>query len=347
MKKHLLTAFQILVTLTVLTLIFHDPNQRAQMWEAVKQANLKWLFLGLLITGIAPLCATIRWGLLIRTQGIHLTWKRITELYFIGNFFNLVMPGSVGGDVVKVFYILKDAGKQKTGAFLSVAMDRCLGLISMISIATFFIVARYQWLMQTPVSAGITATVALILGTSTCVIVLVSIVSAFNLAQRLPHWLPGRAKIIELSSAFLLYGKNWKTTLWGIAISIPSHFALFTSFWCATQALGLGVSFIDICTLMPIVNTITSIPISVSGVGVREALGKRLLYALCGVAPADAVVATEMAFLCIVFYSLVGGVFYLFYKSSHGMVPSEDALEEMEHTAIEELTPASRVSLEP
>jgi uncharacterized protein (TIRG00374 family) len=82
------------------------------------------LLVALLFLGASAFLCTSRWLILVRGQGLQLSFRDLFSLNMIGNFFNTFMPGSVGGDLIKAWYI---AGKQpgkRTEAVFTVLLDR-------------------------------------------------------------------------------------------------------------------------------------------------------------------------------------------------------------------------------
>ena len=165
-----------------------------------------------------------------------------------------------------------------------------------------------------------------------------------RLIERLPAKVPGRVKIIEIAGAVAVYTQAWRVTLLGILISFVGHSSFFFTYYFAGRALRAGISFIDMTVILPVVNTIVALPISVSGVGAREWLFKTLLQDLCHVGPDKSVPISIIGFLCtVIFYGLVGGVVYLFFRSVAGAPPAhvaevEGAVEEAELPNIVEET---------
>ena len=88
MKKVLLTLFQIAVTVGMLIWVFHDPNQRAKMAEALRTADYRWVGAGILAYILVEVFAAFRWQILLRVQKIRLSFPRIAGLFFIGMFYN-------------------------------------------------------------------------------------------------------------------------------------------------------------------------------------------------------------------------------------------------------------------
>jgi glycosyltransferase 2 family protein len=84
------------------------------------------------MTAIIP--SFVRWSVLVRVIDPRFTRRDALLLGFIGNVFNLVIPGGVGGDFVKAAYLVKMDIK-RTQAIASMVIDRLLGLIGLFLVA--------------------------------------------------------------------------------------------------------------------------------------------------------------------------------------------------------------------
>ena len=116
MKKILVTLFQLSVTIAVLYWVYHDPDRRAQMAEAIRGAQYRWVVMGILAYVVVEAAAAFRWHVLLKVQGIHLSLPRLSGLFLIGMFYNQFLPGGTGGDIIKSYYLLKETPDQKAGA---------------------------------------------------------------------------------------------------------------------------------------------------------------------------------------------------------------------------------------
>ena len=96
MKKTLLTTLQIAITIALLYFVFRDPAKRAQMLTALQLANYWWIALGVVVYFGVEAAAAVRFGVLLRVQGIRLSNARVGALFFIGMFYNQFMPGGTG-----------------------------------------------------------------------------------------------------------------------------------------------------------------------------------------------------------------------------------------------------------
>jgi uncharacterized protein (TIRG00374 family) len=334
MKKVLVTLLQIAVTVGLLWWVFHDPERRREMAGAVKLADWRWLVVGVAVFFCCTVVATARWKILLAVQGIRMTWLRTWQLFMIGMFFNLFMLGSTGGDVVKMFLAMREARENKAAALLSVFMDRVIGMLALIFLSVAFLYFRYDLLNHTEGSSTLLTLLLWLLAAALVVIVGMFVVSGLGWVHYLPQWTPLRGRIVEISAACHLYAKGWRRTIWALLISFPLFGMFFTTFYCAARAFTDQLGVVDIFSVMPIVAVITAIPISVSGIGVRESLFVSLL-APFGVSAAVATLISVTGFLINTLGSLAGGVVFLFYRSSSreaiNLRDMREEVDRMEH----------------
>src|SRR5689334_3714688 len=318
MKKILITALQIAVTVGMLIWVFHDPHQRAKMAEALTKADYRWVGLAMIAYLVVEAAAAARWQILLRFQKIQLSLWRVSSLFLIGMFYNQILPGGTAGDIVKSYLILKETEK-KAGALLAVVFDRLIGLVALVVITVTLVSLRFDLLWRTPAPPGSDLTprtlvlvLLFLLGSSLAGLIASFIISGFNLFHWLPHKFPGREKLIEISAAYHLYAHHWLATLAAFAASLVAHLSTFTTFLCVAYAFGARVPVIDFFAVLPIERTITALPISFAGVGLREQILQVLLSNLCGVSVPVAKLIGTMSFLIILVCSAPGGIVYLF-----------------------------------
>ena len=316
MKKILATIFQLSVTVGVLYWVYHDPNRRAQMMEALRNAEYRWVFMALLAYGVVEAAAAFRWHVLLKVQNIFLSIPRLMGLFFIGLFYNQFLPGGTGGDIIKSYYLLKETPDRKAGALLAVVFDRFIGLVALVAITAMLITARYHFLSQKPETRNLLWLLLFLLGASIAFLFATFVISGFKLFHFLPAHFPGRDKLIEIFAAYHLYAHHWRATLVAFAASIVAHLATFTTFLFAAYALGVRVPLINFFSIMPVERTISALPISFAGIGLREKVLQIMLHGLCGVAEAKAILIGSLSFVIILVCCLPGAVVYLFYRPS-------------------------------
>ncbi len=101
-----------------------------------------YLALGIILSFAPMVMCFVRYKYLLRAVGIDLPLSYTVRIGFIGCFFNTFMLGSMGGDVVKIAYIIKDTGK-KSPTIAATMIDRIIGLFGMISVAGLAILLSF------------------------------------------------------------------------------------------------------------------------------------------------------------------------------------------------------------
>src|SRR5437870_10574005 len=275
--KYLVSARRISSSLGILVFLFHDSAKRAQMAEALGRADWRWLLAGVLAYGAVEILGAIQWQLLLRIQGFRLPWLQATSIFFIGVFFTLFTPGLIAGDAVQILYLVKAKPERKAGAVLVVVMDRILGLLALVALAIVVAAARFHWLRRTPVAAKLFDLTIILLAVG-----LLSLIGAVPAAksrwlQKLFSALHLADKIVEIRDALRCYLVSRRRMAIAFSLTVTAHLFYFGTFYCTGRALEGNVmsrapSLGEMFSIMPIVNTLTALPISFAGIGVRESL---------------------------------------------------------------------------
>jgi uncharacterized membrane protein YbhN (UPF0104 family) len=332
MKRHLLTAIQVVITVGLLWWIFRNPEQNQKLLAALDAANNWWLVPGLAALGGGLLLQAKRWLILLEVQGIVISYWRSLRILLIGMFFNLFLLGSTGGDIIKIFLIMREAPDKKAGALLSVFIDRVVGVLALAAVSSVVILLRWDDLMKHEVTRYGVFTAAVILGGSIGFIFAAWLTGRLDLATKLPRWLPARDKIAEAAGAFVEYARAGKSVGMAFLLSIPAHLLMFSTFWFGAKAFAAGLNLLGIYCVMPIVATVTALPISVGGAGLREGLFIKILGALYATPEPIATLVSLSGFMMQVFWSLVGGAIYLSYRSTEptSLAEMEKSVDDLE-----------------
>jgi uncharacterized protein (TIRG00374 family) len=313
MKKAFIRTFQAVFTIAILIWLFHSPEKRAQMAGAISKADRTWLYIGLPVALVGEVANIVRWQILMRVQSMYMSWRRATMLFFVGLFFNLFMPGYTGGDFARLYYLMREFPDKKKESILTVVMDRLIGMAALVLTALLTTILRWNWLQKTPQATVLLwVLISMLIG-----FVLVTAgsfaVTGFKLVDRLPEHFPFRDRLVETSEAYHLFARSKKSLLFAFLLSFPVLFSFYGAFYCTARALGAGVSLLDMGSIMPIVTSIISLPITPSGIGFRESLLGILLNDLCNVPTEIGVLISLLGFAYFVLFGVAGGVTYLFY----------------------------------
>ena len=307
----LLTALQVAVTIGLLVWLFHDPERRRAMGEALRMADWRWMGLAVLAAGVCEWFGIIRWQLFLRMLHIEVPIRETTRLFFIGAFFNQFLPGTTGGDVVRVIFLMRDHPENKTEGFLSVAVDRLLAVLVLVMMGLLFAWTRSAWFAQSFTVGHMMKWFAITLFVLGAGLIASFVLTSRQLVSRLPKKFPFRRPIIKLSKLWQLCLENRREALLGTLYTVPMLLAYFLAFAFAAKAFTSKVTLLDMISIMPLVTAISSLPISLNGIGPREALLDNAMTDLCHLPAGTGTLISIAGMAVYLLWGLVGGVFYL------------------------------------
>ena len=286
-----------------------------QVASAFAQLETSYWLLALGLYLLTQGVSAARWQMLGRILGLGGGWRDYLSPYFIGMFFNLVLPTSVGGDVVRAWYLAQqwraagvnrpvDAGRSPlTLAFLSVLADRVNGLAVLIAVACVATlccpIALPRWIVTIVAGMG-----------ASCLLGL----AILPLLPWLRRRLPVHPRLSPLFDGAGLCMRDRRGLLGVTLLSLVVQLANVALAWLVGEGLGLPVPPLYYGVLIPLVSILTLLPISLNGMGLREA-GTVLLLAPLQISSASAVTLSLLLFAVYTVASLLGGVVYLFGRS--------------------------------
>jgi hypothetical protein len=264
--------------------------------EAFLHLRLDLWLLAVGVLGVTQLLSSLRWQIIARPLGFERPLRQLTGFYFIGMYFNLLLPTSVGGDVVRACYLDGRSGR-RLAAFFAVFLDRLSGLLMLLALACL---AACLCPLDLPawVRWGVWGTAA---G------VLVGIAALPLLASQSEK---GARKVQRLREAVRTVSCP-RVLLSTSALSLTVQCSNVLIVWLIGQAIHANVPGSYYWIIVPMVSLLTLLPISVNGMGVREG-GMALFLAPLGVGNEIAVTLAFVWFLVQTVVSLGGGLVYLF-----------------------------------
>jgi len=309
--RHLLTVFQVLVTIGLLWWLFHDPQRRLTVWNALQTADWRWMFAAMAAAGLCEFFGILRWQLFLKMLHLRVRLSEVAKLFFIGAFFNQFLPGTTGGDVVRVLYLMRDHPEHRTAGFLSVAIDRLLAVLVLVAMGLGFAWLRSDWFASSFAVGNTMKVFAIVLFAIGFGLAASFLLTSRHLVGRLPARFPMREQIVKLSTLWQLCIENRREALLGAIYTVPMLLFYFAAFYFVALAFTAKVSFLDMTSIMPLVTAISSLPISLNGIGVREALFAKLLSELCGVPQGTGLLISITGMFVYMVWGLPGGLFYL------------------------------------
>ena len=260
----------------------------------------------LLVTGF--ILQVLRWRRLLEIQKISATLRQALSWFWIGEFFALVLPGTLGGELARGFYIVRSTGRARLAALSTVAVDRALGLFAILFLGT--VTAAVLLLGETPSSAsqsGVSATVTLLLLAMCAALIGV----AFPPSRRILMRLVPKRFLASVESLLDDYLTRKKLLVWCFVLSLMAHLLLMTAFMVAGRILGTPLLWYQVLLAVPLVLIALVLPLSPGGIGVGETAAS-VLFAQFGVENGAAIMLIVRVWLVVV--QLSGGLVYLFHR---------------------------------
>ncbi len=259
--------------------------------------------LALFLVGV-PLRA-YRWQGLLSALRVDVPLPRLVVLYFVGAFFNSILPTGVGGDVIRAYELTKDDASAAVAAS-TVLVDRATGLLVLLALALVSVVFSCRL-----VGASLALAIAAIsLGTFAGVGLLLWDDLWQQMSQRLP-WLGrlmARKGIEDFYRSLQVY--RGRSVVRALAVSLIFNLLLIAVYHLIALSVGVKVSLWYLLLFVPLISFSLLLPISLSGLGVREG-AYVLLFGQAGV-PAPVALAMSLIFYSLhIATGLIGGVTYV------------------------------------
>ncbi len=281
--------------------------------------NWPQILLGSAALACATGIAALRWGILLRAQEINIPTRRLFQLHFVGNFFNVALPGAVSGDFVKAFYIAKEYPGGRAKAFGSILFDRILGLSALVIVSLAALLFEIRNFIGSPMLSGVKVFV-LLAGIAVFVFYSYLFLVRENHDPVLRVLLALERKQARIGSVVRIYlgirvyhserGLVLRTLLLACTIHVLAGFACL----CFAQALGESqIPVNGLFVVAPLGLLVTAIPILPGGVGTGHAAFSFFFDLLGSKRGAD---IFNYYVLIQLFFGALGGLVYLRFKAA-------------------------------
>jgi uncharacterized protein (TIRG00374 family) len=215
-----------------------------------------------------------RWNVLNGALGFGIRYREAFSLSMIGLLFTVVIPGSVGGDVIKAYYVGTRVPKRRAHAFTTILMDRFLGLLSLLTLAAAGVCWNYRVILTNKVMTTL-ATFVLVafLGSS---ISLTAAILFSNQVTGLLRRFEGRVPLVghavKSCEALEAFRAKPGVLLIGVLMSLPSHLIACLGMRVAMGMVGAAPMPLErFLLIVPLGLISTVIPLSPGGVGIGQA----------------------------------------------------------------------------
>jgi uncharacterized protein (TIRG00374 family) len=235
----------------------------------------------LALFAFAVMTGTLRWRVLLSLAGAKIPLGRAIQLQLTALFFNVVIPGNVGGDVVKALYVAREeAPEKRTAILLIVFVERLVGLGALVLVASVVGVLRLPLLWANPQLRQLAIAVGF-LGICTLVGPALFVLAMRRAGDRVEAWTSGTTPLAKLAgrlaAAARLLSSGPKQLLIALSLSMLAHAGSMTLFTVLTRVITeQDVPFSSVATVFPLGLLTLMLPISPAGLGVGHVAFDRL-----------------------------------------------------------------------
>ena len=335
--------------------VWEHPRGLAYVWQRHvlerEPIHLGFLALGFLLGLTAVVLTFVRWYVLVRAQDLPFTIPDALRLGFIGFFFNAVMPGSVGGDIIKAAFLAREKPDRKTVAVATVIMDRVIALWALVcfvalsgSIFWAFGLLQGTGAEQSRMIVRVAAVIVTVSLSGWLLLGLMPVRWADRYANHLSRFPKVGSTLAEFWRAVWMYRCRQKSIAITLIITWTGHVFFVLYFYCSVRVLwDAGDPAQRIPTLaqhfllVPIGLIIRAVPLLPGGVGIGE-LGYGLLYKWLGASESSGVLGSLVNRVCDWTIGIFG---FIIYRHLRIKMPDITGIEEQSSVVTEEAYLAS------
>ncbi|MGL1903661.1 MAG: flippase-like domain-containing protein [Fibrobacterales bacterium] len=300
-KKHGITGLKFLISISCLFFLFRFVSFDGVI-ETIARPNLKYLGFSLIILQVTFILQAIRWK--VSLPIVKKDKPTILQFYYyicMGHFFNLFLPGSMGGDAIKSITL----GKKINASSLSIYS------IFYVRLQGFALLTLSFWVLfffnpHLPLPALSIAGMI----TITFILFLLIYVTLRSKAITIPSWFPYQNKIdtfLKLTKEHRSFKEIIYTFFLSFLIQNLSIFLFYLSF----KVIDADMPLLGAYLVQPIITFATLIPISLSGIGIREGIYVYMISSLFPLSNETCLAASTVAYAYMVMAALYSGTLIL------------------------------------
>ncbi len=308
-RKRIWTILRIFIGIGLMTLLIWRLDL-GKILTNIRSIEFHYLLYALIPYFFFIIVSAWRWQVLLNYKRFNIPFGRTLMIYFIATFFNNFLPTTIGGDVMRVLYSMK---QRRADALATVLVDRILGFVGLFVFAFFAVLYLFIIRHQTEFLPFIVIGLA--------IIVMITYLFFSERAYNRLSPIVQKVKILKLGErlnrlheAATDFSGAWATIIVCIVYSVVIQALLAIGPFLVMAGMPTSkVSVLPFFIYVPIINVVSMIPISFNALGVREYFYV-LLFARVGFAAETAVAISLVSFFLYFVLSLAGGVFFIFFK---------------------------------
>jgi uncharacterized protein (TIRG00374 family) len=302
---------RVLVTAGLIALLIHHLDLKT-LFSVLSSVETRFLILAFFTQIILMLVAVLRWKTILANFHIECGYHSLLRLTWIGNFFSQFLPSTIGGDVVKTYYLAKEKNVSMATTLTTTVLERSGGLGALLLIG--FTAA---WLENISFH-GVPC--LYIFATLGLIYVLANLALFNHRLHRLLSKVLGRFQARHLAAKLeLVWGglqrlsHNTRAILLVLFLSVFIQLMALLIVGLSSKALGLEIPLSIFLVLVPLINLSIMVPLTINGFGLRESL-YLLLFSQMGLSKETAVALSLVSICVVMATTLPGALLYALYR---------------------------------
>lgn len=292
---------KLIVSLGILFLVLVKIRNR-QWLDLLSQAQAGYVLAGFCFFMLGNFFNTLKWMILVRALGIHLSLGKAFNLYMVGSFFNNFLPTGAG-DLKRIIDLTRHSNRS-VDAFVSVIVERWLGFLSLLLMCLATLGLDYPVIRTTPLPA----TLLVILAVSLLICLLM--IGSSHFAGVFSRFKRFQGPLKQFQDSYEAFRKKKIAFLYSLLLSLPQPILGTIYYYFVALSMGLDLELPRLLFPISLTTIVAQMPISINGVGVQEA-GLILTLAPYGIPASWALSISILSYTGRIASGLVGGCFYL------------------------------------
>ncbi|HZP85905.1 MAG TPA: lysylphosphatidylglycerol synthase transmembrane domain-containing protein [Burkholderiales bacterium] len=311
--KYLLAA-KVLLSIALLGVVLRSVHPAAIL-RALSEADFVLVLAWYALYPIIVWLSAWRWELLAPGLSLSMALKYT----WIGIFFGHVLPGAIAGDVAKGLSLALKEERARKGLAASIVAEKAIGLAALLLF--FDIACAVVWNLYGEALRDVRnlAVIALVLSLLAIAAGTAAMMFAHAVSRRSAAWQPSGMMLLvrRLGDAIEFYRADPAVLAKAFLISCVIHVINIVAFYLSFRALRIDAGMPFAAVVYPVVSVILLIPISISGIGVRDAT-LAVLFSLFGLPPASGVAVSWLNLIAMIPNTIIGGLTQLYemYRSN-------------------------------
>lgn len=254
----------------------------------------------------------LRWWLLLRHLKVRPSFVKILPSYYLGLFFNNILPTGMGGDVVRALH-LKMSGLRVPALAASTIVDRIIGMLVVVIVGTTCLLLAPDIPM---------------LKNGRIYLIVFALISAAGTVSLLSPWFGTllawmqkryghtriRRGLLDIAKLCYSYRTSPILLLFAAVISLVMQSMVIYAYYLLSRGVGIELAIIAYFAIIPIVFLAANLPVSIGGLGVREGVLVGLLITMS--VDKQLAISLSLLYLAILWLSTAPGAVVLLNRAS-------------------------------